>query len=178
MTDSPSTDYVSFDGFECDGIFRTVTDSPSTDSVSLDGFECDGIFRTVTDLPSATITTSSGGFSIVRGIFFLRLWFVVDLRFSRLGLVWQCATGTSAQGPDAPNCHVAPDKIGPFVLRALNFLKLVRRVASQRASFLFKVMPCDALSNLSDWLKTVGDKMMRRRVRHERLLLTTRAAKL
>jgi hypothetical protein len=32
----------------------------------------------------ATITTSSGGFSIVRGILFLRLWFVDDLRFSRL----------------------------------------------------------------------------------------------
>jgi hypothetical protein len=126
----------------------------------------------------ATITTSSGGFSIVRGILFLRLWFVVDLRFSRLGPVWQGATGTPAQGPDAPNCHVASDEIRPFVLRALNFLKLVRRVASQRASFSFKVVLCDALSNLSDWLKTVGDRLMRRRARHGRLVLTTRVAKL
>jgi hypothetical protein len=34
---------------------------------------------------AVAITTSSGGFSIVQGIVFLRLWFAVDLPFSRWG---------------------------------------------------------------------------------------------
>jgi hypothetical protein len=33
----------------------------------------------------AVAITTSGGFSIVQGIVFLRLWFVVDLRFSKWG---------------------------------------------------------------------------------------------